>query len=135
MSQESVEILSEMVVAFNRRDLDAWLATIGPEVEWDMSEGFLGAQDVYRGLAGAQKWWSDFLAAWETFHSEIDEIVEGKNGGIVVGMLGKGRGLASGVEIELHFVFVFWFADDLKVVRARMFQERAAALAAAGLSE
>ena len=40
MSQENVEIVSEMVDAFNRRDLDGYLARISPDVEWDVSEGF-----------------------------------------------------------------------------------------------
>ena len=128
-------MLTEMVAAFNRRDLDEWLANFSPEVEWDMTEGFLGVQDVYRGLAGTRKWWDDFLAVWQTFELGIDEIMEGENGGVVVGIPGTGRGLASGVETELHFVCAFWLADNSKVVRARIFQERAAALEAVGLSE
>jgi ketosteroid isomerase-like protein len=134
MSQENVELLSEMVDAFNRRDLDGYLARISPDVEWDVSEGFLGVQDVYRGRAGVRKWWNDFLEAWESFNGEIDEMAEGKGGAVFVGLNGKGRGAASGVETELHFLFVFWVADH-KVARVRMFQSRDQAVEAAGLSE
>ena len=55
MSQGNVEIVSEMADAF-RRDLDAYLSRISPDVDWDVSEGFLGARDVYRGRAGVRKW-------------------------------------------------------------------------------
>jgi ketosteroid isomerase-like protein len=134
MSRENVEIVSEGLDAFNRRDLDRYLATISPDVEWDVSEGFLGVQDVYRGWAGVRKWWNDFLEAWESFDAELDEMAEGKAGAVFVGINGKGRGRASGVETELHFLFVFWIADH-KVARLRMFQSRDQALEAAGLGE
>jgi ketosteroid isomerase-like protein len=134
MSQENVEIVSEMLDAFNRRDLDGYLARISPDVEWDVSEGFLGVQDVYRGRAGVRKWWNDFLEAWERFDAEIDEMAEGKVGAVLVGIDGKGRGSASGVETEHHFLFVIWVADH-KVARVRMFQSRDEALEAAGLRE
>jgi ketosteroid isomerase-like protein len=39
MSQENVEIGREMVDAFDRRDLDALLALVRPDVEWDDTEG------------------------------------------------------------------------------------------------
>jgi ketosteroid isomerase-like protein len=134
MSQEHVRVVSEMVDAFDRRDLDGYLARISPDVEWDVSEGFLGVQDVYRGWAGVRKWWNDFLEAWESFDAQIDEIAEGKAGAVFVGLNGKGRGSASGVETELHFLFVIWVADH-KAARLRMFQSRAKALKAAGLAE
>jgi len=56
MSQGNVEIVSEMAEALNRRDLDAYLSRISPDVESDVSEGFLGARDVYRGRACVRKW-------------------------------------------------------------------------------
>ena len=126
--------MSEVLDAFNRRDLDGYLARISPDVEWDLREGFLGVQDVYRGWAGVRKWWNDFLEAWERFDGEIDEMAEGKVGAVLVGINGKGRGSASGVKTELHFLFVIWVADR-KVARLRMFQSRDEALEAAGLRE
>jgi ketosteroid isomerase-like protein len=134
MSQENLRVVSEMVDAFERRDLDGYLARISSGVEWDVSEGFLGVQDVYRGWTGVRKWWNDFLEAWESFDAEIDEIAEGQAGAVFVGINGKGRGSASGVETEHHFLFVIWVADH-EVARLRMFQSRDEALEAAGLSE
>jgi ketosteroid isomerase-like protein len=34
MSQENVEVVSELVDAFDRRDTDAFLAVLRPDVEW-----------------------------------------------------------------------------------------------------
>jgi hypothetical protein len=34
----------------NRRDLDAWAALLGPDVEWRSSTELPGIREVYRGL-------------------------------------------------------------------------------------
>ena len=34
MSHETVEIARKALEAFNRRDRDAWLQLMGPELEW-----------------------------------------------------------------------------------------------------
>ncbi len=134
MSQENLEVVWDMARAFNRRDLEGWLARISPDVEWDVREGFPGAQGIYRGQEGARRWWSDFMEAWESFHGDVDRIAEGEAGQVFIAVNGKGRGSASGVETELEFFFVAWVADG-KIARFRMFQNREQAAEVAGLRE
>jgi ketosteroid isomerase-like protein len=134
MSQENVELVSEAVDAFNRRDVEAYLAVLRPDVEWDATEGFPGVQDLYRGWAEVRQWWDEFLEAWESFDVEVEQITEGSGGRVFVEINAKGRGRASGVNTELQFLFVFWVADH-KVARLKVFESRDQALAAAGLSE
>jgi ketosteroid isomerase-like protein len=56
MSQENVQIARENIGAFNRREIDAFLASLHPDVEWDDSDGFPGLQGVYRGRACGAGW-------------------------------------------------------------------------------
>ena len=34
MSEENVEVLHQGIAAWNRRDLDGWLETTDPEIQW-----------------------------------------------------------------------------------------------------
>jgi limonene-1,2-epoxide hydrolase len=44
MSPENVEVAREAVDAFNRRDLDAFVARVRPDAEWDDTDGFPGVR-------------------------------------------------------------------------------------------
>ena len=64
MSQENVELARRAYDAFNRRDLDAFLAIADEEVE---AESRLGAvEGGYHGHEGLRRWWNDFLGPSRT---------------------------------------------------------------------
>ena len=134
MSEENLEIVSEWVEAFNRRDTDGFLAGLHPDVEWDDTEGFPGIRGLYRGRAGARKWWDEFLEAWEIFDAQVEQITEGNGGTVFLEINGKARGRSSGVETELELSFVIWVADH-KITRRKLFSSKDEALEAAGLRE
>jgi ketosteroid isomerase-like protein len=134
MSQENVQITRENMEAFNRREIDAFLASLHPDVEWDDSNGFPGLQGVYRGRAGVRSWLEAFMEAWESFHGEVEQATEGSDGRVLLQMAGIARGRASGVETELCAWFVLWIADG-KITKRQVFFNRDEALEAAGLSE
>jgi hypothetical protein len=64
----------------------------------------------------------------------IEEIAEGTDGRVLFGVLGTGRGRASGVEVEVHAWYVLWLVDG-ETARWKLFWDRAEALEAAGLEE
>ena len=134
MSQENVEIAQENIAAFNRHEIDAFLALLHPDVEWEDSNGFPDLQGVYRGRAGARKWWERFLDAWESFHAEVEEVTEGTDGRVLLQVVGIARGRASGVETELRTWFVLWIAGGM-ITKRQIFWSRAEALESAGLRE
>jgi ketosteroid isomerase-like protein len=134
MSQENVELVSEAVDAFNRRDFDAFIARVHPDVEWDDTEGFPGVRGVYRGRAGVREWWKAWLEARERIHFEVEEITEGSDGRVLVGGLVTGRGRGSGVETEARSWYVGWFQDG-KLARWKLCWARDDAIEAAGLRE
>jgi ketosteroid isomerase-like protein len=75
----------------------------------------------------------DMQEAWEYFHPEpIDFLDAGEH--VVVDSRWKGRGRASGVEVERKTTQV-WTLRQGKVVRFETFTERALALEAVGLRE
>jgi ketosteroid isomerase-like protein len=71
--------------------------------------------------------------AWERVEPDLRELLDA--GDHVVSIeITRGRGRASGVEVELQQYGV-WTIRDGKIVRARWFTTRQEALEAAGLSE
>jgi ketosteroid isomerase-like protein len=134
MSQENVEIARESFEAVSRRDVDAFLSSLHPDVEWDDSEGFPGLQGVYRGRAGVRSWLEAFSEAWESFHGEVEQITEVSDGRVLSQVVGTARGRASGVETELRAWFLIWIADG-KITKRQVFLDRNKALEAAGLSK
>jgi ketosteroid isomerase-like protein len=136
MSQENVEVALKGVDAINRRDLDAFIACVHPDVVWEVdvevSPFFRG---IYRGRAEMREWFEQsFLEVWESFHVDVEEITEASDGRVFLEMFATARGRGSGVETEVRAWSVLWFADG-KVARRKLFGTRDDALEAAGLRE
>lgn len=136
MSQENVEVVRKAVDAMNRRDPDAFIALLRPDVEWEESGNVLpGLRGVYRGRAEVRRWFERaFLEVWESFHIEVEEITEASADRVLVGTFLTARGTASGVETELRSWTLTWHAEG-RVARRQVFFDRDDALEAAGLRE
>jgi ketosteroid isomerase-like protein len=138
MSEENVEVVLEGVDALNRRDPDAFIACVHPDVVWEVSgEVSPFFQGIYRGRAEAREWFEKaFLegSVWETFHAEVEEIEASDDGRVFLGVFVTARGRGSGVETEAHAWQVCWFADG-KIARRQIYLTRDEALEAAGLRE
>ena len=118
--------------AWNRSDVDAILAVFDPECEVVFPPE-VPEPGPFRGHAELRQWMEGFLAAWDSHHSEVVEIVEA--GDTVVAMLHqRGRGTGSGVEMDETDAHVFEFRRG-KIVRWQNFAERADALGAVGIQE
>lgn len=135
MSQENVEVFERAVVAYNRRDIDAFLEAFDPEVEWhSMTQVmFGGEQSVHRGHSGMRDGLRDMdeaLAELQVGYSEIRDLGER----IVVFGHVSGRGRASGAETEMPINWVIEFRNS-KMIRMSDHVDRAEALEAVGLPE
>ena len=71
MSQENVERVHRAYEAFNRRDLDAFLGFMDPEVELMTRFMELEGDPYYRGHDGVREWWRALLAVFPDFNSEV----------------------------------------------------------------
>lgn len=136
MLQENVEVVWEGVDAVNRRDPDAFIACVHPDVVWEVNiEALPGMRGIHRGRAEVRKWFEQsFLEVWESFHAEVEEITEASNGRVFMGMFVTARGRGSGIELGARGWQVCWFADG-KVARRQVFVNRDEAFEAAGLQE
>jgi ketosteroid isomerase-like protein len=134
MSRKNIEVALQAVDAANRRDPDAFVACLSPDVEWEENGDVPGARVIYRGRAEVREWFEEVLAApWERFHIEVEEITEASGGAVFSGLLITARGRGSGVETELRFWTASWLAGGM-VTRRRVFWTREEALEAAGLA-
>jgi ketosteroid isomerase-like protein len=132
MSQENVEIVRRMNEAWNGRDHGAWLAAYSPEAEIDWSRSRGPLKGVYRGHDELEAFWDAFWSTFEDVQVEYHGFTEvGRE--VVVPNTAHIRG-RQGIEVVARSTFVYT-VENGQITRNRMFQERAEALEAAGLSE
>ena len=135
MSQENVELTRRATDAYNRRDVDAMLEQLDPEVEWHSALSILlsGKRTVYRGHRGVREWFRELDQVVDKIHIEYTDIRELGDRVIAIGHI-RTRGRGSGVETE-SLVATVSDVKNGKVVRVRSYLDLDEALDAAGLSE
>jgi uncharacterized protein len=132
MSEENVQIVRELAEAWNRGDVEAFLATFASDCE------VIFPPDVpepgpFHGQAELRGWIDGFLAAWDHHHADVvDPTSAGDE--VVVALHMTGRGKGSGIAMDETDWHVFTIQDG-KVARWRNFNDRDEALEAAGLWE
>jgi ketosteroid isomerase-like protein len=133
MSEENVELVYESMDAFNRRDLDAFLAFADPDIEWSPLVFELEGGGPFRGHDGVRRWWEIWIGTFPDFSGEVEDV--GILGDVTVARVRlRGHGGASGASMEQTiWQFVEW--RQRKCVRYRTFASKAEAFEAAGLSE
>jgi hypothetical protein len=131
---ESTEIVRRFIGLVNDHELPAALAHVatGAELDWTDSE----APDSGR-YEGPEQWGRWITGRWEglgdaTFEeTELREVAPGK---VLIVASMRGRGPASGLEIEALAAALITVADDL-ITGLRVYQSREEALRALALDE
>ena len=132
MSQENVELYRQGIDAFNRRDLDAFLALADPDVV-GVSRILTLEGRTLRGHDGARQWWDDLLGVFPDFTIEVVSVRDA--GRLTVAAQ---RRRASGEGSAAPFEQLVWQVSewrDGRVVRWEMYESEQEALEAAGLQE
>ena len=138
MSQENVEIVRELLTAFEQRDHERAFDNYDPDIEWDASGMAATVPDlagIYRGHDGVRTYWRRWLSAWKDIDFELEDVLDG--GDEVVALIRNQHqwGRHSGIATEIPpYALVFTFRDG-KVIRWRSFPDQESGLRAAGLSE
>jgi ketosteroid isomerase-like protein len=130
MAREDVERFRRAVAAYNRRDLDGFLAICDPDVE---SHAITAAAEggVYRGHDGVRRWWENMETSWgDSLHAEYTEVRD-LDRLVALGTL-TGRGRSSGIELASELGWVVEFRDG-RLVRWWAFTRHVDALAFADL--
>ena len=132
MSQENVERVERFWELYNRRETDAWVAMLTPDVEWHVDP-----QDpdttVHRGPEAVKQYglsWAETMDA----KIEVREVFEGDDQ-LVAWTRVKARGGASGVQVGRDQAFFIFKLRDGLVTRVQETRDKREALEAAGLSE
>ncbi len=115
-------------------DVDAWLATIDPDIGWDISAHPL--PDVPNHGQGRDALMTDMLATymsgWNEYSAEMKELVDVGDQVVAVihemAQMGK-----SGVVLDRDLAQL-WTLRDGRAIFLRVFPTKAEALEAAGLS-
>jgi ketosteroid isomerase-like protein len=125
MSQPTPEMIRAGFDAFNRRDIEAWLATFAEDCEGhDLKE--YPDTDVHYGHPGQRVWLAKEEEVWGVgFKWEPMSFLEG-DGVVVVETRASGAGPGGHVPAEVTFHLVLRFRDD-KIVWAQGFLDRAGA--------
>ena len=140
MSAERVEIVRSLTPS--GADLvellsSAGLAATGPSGVMDPEFESVWISDkasspTYRGIAGMQQGWRDWLEAWSSYVLEAEEFLDAGDSVVVLVRL-RGRVERGGVEIEHDAASVWTFSGD-RIVRIEFHLERDEALRRAGLA-
>lgn len=129
MAQDNVEIVREAWDAYSRGDYARIAGFHDPHiVVISLEDGALYGNDAV--LANYKRW----NETWEEGGETTLEEVTGHGDRVFVAVRFRGRGRASGVEVETGLYEVFTLRDG-KVLRIDEYEGRAEALRAAGLSE
>ena len=133
MSRENVEVVRIFFDARNRRDIDALLACLSADAQFDLSESRSPYRGRYVGHQQVRGVFEDIFEAWENFELSLEDPVEAGDQ-VVVSVLVRASGRGSGVQLQGQGANVFTVRNG-KIVGFRLFQSRGDALEAAGLSE
>jgi ketosteroid isomerase-like protein/GNAT superfamily N-acetyltransferase len=126
MAQEKLQIVDELIDAWNRGDLHSALERMHPQCEVRPIE----ATEMLHGHDGVAGAFRDWFEAFEEFTIEVeDRITQGDR--VLVTMRQRARGKGSGLEIEEPRYQLFAFRDG-KVVRFEEYSDEADALKALG---
>jgi ketosteroid isomerase-like protein len=113
---------------FGRRDIEAVLAVMDPEIQWDASDA-LAHTGLYQGHAGVTEYIQSLSGAWQEFHLNPEQFTESNDGAHVM-VLGnvKGKLAPDGQDVEARFAHVLELNDEGKVARLKVCLDREAAL-------
>jgi len=132
MSQENVELTYQAWAAFNRRDVDAYLALMDEDVEAVPRMAAIEGGQHYVGHEGVRRWWKDLLDVFPDFAIDGGEVRD--LGDFAVGSMrlhGHGAGSTAPTD-QAVWIVLRWRRG--KCVWWRNFDARAEALEAVGLS-
>jgi ketosteroid isomerase-like protein len=132
MSQENIERYRQGIEAFNRRDLDAFLALADPGVT-GVSRVLAIEGRTYEGHDGTREWWNGLLDVFPDFVIEIVWVRAAGN--LTVSELrNQAHGDGSDTPLDEQVWQVSEWRDG-RVVRWEIYTNQHDALEAAGLPE
>ncbi|HEX2129878.1 MAG TPA: nuclear transport factor 2 family protein [Solirubrobacterales bacterium] len=137
MSDENLEVVRRLYEAVARRDTEAALALYHPDVEFDgrrhrWSELISGSQR-FRGIEALRDWAREYYSAWEDLDDHLDEVIDAGGDQVISIVTTRGRGRASGVDVELAGSAGVWTIHDGQITKVVWYSSPEEAFEAARL--
>ena len=119
------ELLRAGYDAWNRDDLEGYLALLHPDVRISTSGLFPDLAPEYSGRERAVKFWQQMHEPWETFRIDVEHIEDDDDDWAVASIRFRGRGADSGVDVDMRFGMAMRVRDGLAVefLNRRTFDE------------
>ena len=133
MSQENIKTTRDAAAAFNRGDLDTWLAYCTDDIDYRAAQGALDDRGPIHGKHALRAYAQDWLDTFDDFRQEPVELIDAGEKVISVNRV-TGRAKLSGVATGLTYAALYTYRDG-KIAVGREYFTRAEALEAAGLPE
>jgi ketosteroid isomerase-like protein len=114
VTSERIRIVSEGYDGWNRRDFDAMVCRLAPDVVWRTAGVFPGLKPVYHGHDGVRRFWEAMQEAWELIKIEPQRFVE-HDDKVLAEFFFHAKGRESGAEVRMDWIHVFTFGDELVV--------------------
>jgi ketosteroid isomerase-like protein len=133
MSQENVEVVRRALIAgfvSDPADADTLHELLDPECVMTSNWGADGT--VYRGAEGALAARAEMDDIWDSWHEEIERVIDAGEEGVVGLMRFRARGHGSSVPVESPWAMVATVRDG-RIIAARVFLTHDEALEAVGL--
>jgi ketosteroid isomerase-like protein len=110
VAQADIDLVRDSHEAFRRRDLDAFLGYMDPDVEF--TSLVLEVEGTYHGHEGVRSWWDNILAVFPDWQPEA---VEGREIGdrVVLRVRAEGVGTGSGIKLDRDIWQVVEVRDGL----------------------
>lgn len=134
MPEKNVEIVRRAFDSLNRGEIDEALVALADDFEMDWTNSIGPIRGAYRGRDEVRAVWAAYVEAFESVSWKPEEIIRVDDSRLVVTTRVSVRGLGSGVPVEAGGAQVWRFSEG-RAVGAKLYQSKAEALEAAGLTE
>ena len=128
--QHNTRLVQRFVEGWAQGDASSALECAHPMIEMDWSDSEAPFRGTYRGHAGLERLMAEIREGWDDFHVDVEDVIECAPDRVVTAAVARGRGGASGIELEAR-ASMLWTVQDRRVLHGRLFQTREEALTAA----
>jgi ketosteroid isomerase-like protein len=135
MSQENVDRFRAGWEAWRRGDLEEWLESMDPALEWDLSAYPLpDVPERGRGRDRFVGWMAEYFSAWDRYEPTLKDVIDAGDDDVVA-VIHETIYPSGGTTPLERDVFNVYTVSQGRAVRLRAFRTRQEALAAVRLRE
>jgi ketosteroid isomerase-like protein len=119
MSPENMQVVRQVLEAFNGEDIERILAFTHPDAEVEISPDVSAEPDTYRGHDGMRRYFQSFRDAMEEIRFEPEQLWSAGES-VVVALRLTARGRQTAILVEQRSAGI-WDICDGKVIRVRSY--------------